>query len=64
MDIRVCITNDDGTYLRALASSKPTDVISILPVVGYGTARNVLADLQKYSEPGGCPHIVAFLVRV
>ena len=63
-DVRACIAYDDGTDLRSLTSSNPTDVISVLQVIGYGAARDILADLQEYSEPGGCPRIVAFLVRV
>ena len=63
-DVRICIANDDGTDLRSLTSSNPTNIVGILTVVGYGTARNILADLQKYSKPRGCPRVVALLVRV
>ena len=64
IDIRICIADNDGTDLRSLTSPNPTNVVGVLPVVGYGAARNILAYFQKHSETRGCSRIVAFFVRV
>ena len=62
-DIR-CVADDDGADPVFSTSSHPADIVRVLPIVRDGTTRNVLADFQEYPEPGCCPLVVTFLVRV